>query len=66
MWRVWVIEEALTMLLENLGSSGLAERLMVENTRMMSMNALSGANSARSTRLYAIAASTVGSADLNL
>lgn len=52
-----------TMLFENLGSSGLADRLIAEKTLMMSMNALSGAESAKSTRLYAIAASTVGSAE---
>ena len=52
-----------TMLFENLGSSGLAVRLIEEKTRIISTNELSGADIARSTRLYAIAASTVGSAE---
>lgn len=51
------------MLLENLGSSGFADLLIDENTLKMSMKALSGADNARSTRLYDIAASTVGSAE---
>ncbi len=54
---------ALTILFEKRGSSGFAERLIVEKTRMMSTKELSGADSAKSTKLYAIAASTVGSAE---
>lgn len=53
----------ITMLFENLGSSGLAVRLIEEKTRMISAKELSGADIARSTRLYAMAASTVGSAE---
>lgn len=40
-----------TMLFENLGSSGLAVRLIEEKARIMSTNELSGADIARSTRL---------------
>lgn len=51
-----------TILFENLGSSGFAERLIDENALIVSTKDPSGAESAKSTRLYAIAASTVGSA----
>jgi hypothetical protein len=56
-------ESSHTMLLENLGSSGLAERFIAENERMISVKEAGGAMRARSTKLYAMAASTVGSAD---
>lgn len=52
-----------TILFENLGSSGLADRLIVENALIISLKELLGAVKARSTRLYAMAASTVGSAE---
>lgn len=50
------------MLLVNLGSSVLADRFILEKTLMISVNEASGASNARSTRLYAMAASTAGSA----
>ena len=52
-----------TILFEDLGSSGFADRLMAEKPRIISMKAFSGADKAKSTRLYAMAASTVGSAE---
>ena len=54
----------LTTLFEKFVSPGLAVRLMAENVRIISMNAFSGADSARSTRFWAIAASMAGSAAL--
>lgn len=52
-----------TILFENLGSSGFADRLIAENARTISENEVTGALRARSTKLYAIAASSLGSAD---
>ena len=57
------LERYYTMLLEDLGSPRFTERLIAEKDRIISMNGPSGATRARSTRLYAIVASTVGSAE---
>ena len=53
------------MLFENRVSSRFADLLMAEKARMMSTKEAWGAVRAKSTRLYAIAASTVGSAERN-
>ena len=62
MSRVKIQIKLHTTLFENRGSSRFAVRLMIENALMISKNAGSGDIMARSTRLYAIAASTAGSA----
>lgn len=52
-----------TMLFVLLGSFGSENRLAKENARIISAKTFGGAASARSTRLYAMAASTSGPAD---
>jgi hypothetical protein len=51
------------MLFDDLGSSGFADRLIDEKARIMSINELSEALRARSTRFFAMVASTLGSAE---